>query len=343
MTAVKLNKNQKLKGTSPTSAGNASYAILNQRRDTGNPEASYYVKGHLLNENLGGIGNWNNLTPLSREGNSSHESQVESLVKAAFNSGAVVEYKVTAIYGWGGNAGAIAPTDKDATVKKAIIDEEKNVPLKLHCEANTLEKSGDQFVKKDSIVTADVQNAIGQTADSYVVAGGASTRSYAELEKEAKDMFKNPPPDTWSQFQNKDRIHKDSIALLSPVEKANLEKLFTDYVREADKAAELSKITGMTFPDDIQTWTAFKGGRTFYNISDAATTEVEDAFKLKQTSLRNQAFASAQAATATITPGTLWRDFKIANHINFTIETPEEQTKLEAVQTAFNAASKKTT
>ena len=51
----------------------------------------------------------------------------------------------------------------------------------------------------------------------------------------------------------------------------------------------------------------------------------------------------SQAAIATAAPGMLWRDFKIANHINFTIETPEEQTRLDAIQTAFNAASKKKT
>src|SRR5260370_16025189 len=161
------------------------------------------------------------------------------------------------------------------------------------------------------MVTDDVENTIGQTAESYVVAGTSATRTYADLEAEAKAMFTTPNPDTWSQFQNKDQIHKNSIALLTPVEKANLEKLFTDYYRNADKAAELSKISAMSTSDDIQTWTAFKGGRTFYNIPDAASTEVENAFRLKQTSLRNQAFASAQSAIATTPPGTLWRDFKI--------------------------------
>ena len=102
MTAKKLNNKQTLKGSAPTASATASYAVLNTRRQT--ESASYYVKGHMLNENIGGKGVWQNLTPLSREGNSSHEGMVESLVKAAFNSGAVIEYNVTAAYGYGNNA-----------------------------------------------------------------------------------------------------------------------------------------------------------------------------------------------------------------------------------------------
>jgi hypothetical protein len=339
MTSVKLNKKQKLKGSGPTSAANASYSILNQRRDEGNPNESYYVKGHLLNESIGGLGGWNNLTPLSRPGNSAHEGQVESLVKAAFHSGAVVEYNVTAEYGWGTNAGVIPATDPDAAVKKAIIDEEKNVPRRLKCEAYVMEKTGVQFLKQTDkkVVVGEVDNIIGQTAESYAVSGSSATRSFAELETEVKAMFTAPSPDTWAVFQNKDAVHRNSIALLTPVEKSNLEKLFIDHFRLTDKNVELGRITAMGAAADIQTWTAFKGGRSFYAIADALSTEVEAAFDAKQSALRDAAFASATAAVPTVAAGMLWRDFKIANNINFQITTAGDQAKLEAVQEAFEA------
>ena len=57
-----------------------------------------YVLGHLLNHNLGGKGDAYNLTVLSRTANKSHESLVESPVKAAITSGRVLEYIVRPDY-----------------------------------------------------------------------------------------------------------------------------------------------------------------------------------------------------------------------------------------------------
>jgi len=174
MKSVRLNKHQKTKGSAPTSSKNDSYAILNARRQEDNPGTSYYVKGHLLNEELGGPGVWENLTPLSRKGNSDHESEVESLVKAAVKSGAVVEYNVVAVYGYGQNAGRIPDDDPKAAEKKRIIQEEANVPTAVKCEA-FVEKVDTGAVKRQSIVSAKVNNPIGQDPGSYVF-GGALPR-----------------------------------------------------------------------------------------------------------------------------------------------------------------------
>jgi hypothetical protein len=169
MTAKKLNNKQSLKGSAPTSSNTDSFAVLNTRRQSAS--ASYYVKGHMLNDNLGGKGIWNNLTPLSREGNSAHESTVESLVKAAFSSGAVVEYNVTAKYGYGTNTASIPDDDPQKDQKLKIIEEEKNVPKALTCQAWILEKKGDVFEQKQSIVETSVLNPIGQDAASYILDG----------------------------------------------------------------------------------------------------------------------------------------------------------------------------
>ncbi len=173
MKAVKLNKVQKRKGTPPTSSSHSSYAVLNKRRQEGNPSASYYVKGHLLNEGLGGLGQWENLTPLSRVGNSDHEGKIESRVKAAFDSGAIVEYNVTAIYGYGQNESQIPATDQKAVEKKQIIKEEVNVPLSLNCEAFLMEKKDNDYVRKEKIISNNVPNPIGQSASSYTLSDSA--------------------------------------------------------------------------------------------------------------------------------------------------------------------------
>ncbi|MES2649713.1 MAG: DUF4157 domain-containing protein [Bacteroidota bacterium] len=169
MNAKKLNKKQTLKGSPPTASNTASYGVLNTRRQSAS--ASYYVKGHMLNDNIGGKGVWENLTPLSREGNSNHEGNVESLVKAAYNSGAIVEYNVTAEYGYGNNAAVIPADDPKREQKLKIIEEEKHVPTQLKCDAWIMEKKGDVFEQKQSIVSAIIPNPIGQDAASYILEG----------------------------------------------------------------------------------------------------------------------------------------------------------------------------
>jgi hypothetical protein len=169
MKAVRLNKKQKVKGSRPTDARNSSFEILNRRRQEGNPTEAYYMKGHLLNQEVGGAGGWKNLTPLSRKGNSDHEGMIEALVKAAVQSGAVVEYNVTASYGgYGQNEGRIPADDPKAAEKKRIIGEEANVPTALACEAFVMDKlENGSLGRKHNIVKADVPNPIGQDAASY--------------------------------------------------------------------------------------------------------------------------------------------------------------------------------
>src|SRR5207247_749270 len=48
--------------------GNAQWEILRTRRSASGG-SSYYVRGHLLNNNLGGPANWSNLTPITQETN----------------------------------------------------------------------------------------------------------------------------------------------------------------------------------------------------------------------------------------------------------------------------------
>ena len=76
-----LNKKFSKNGSAPTSSNTSVYELLNLRRNGG---SSYYIKGHLLNQKMGGKGDWNNLTPLSRSGNAQHETNIESVGKTFY-------------------------------------------------------------------------------------------------------------------------------------------------------------------------------------------------------------------------------------------------------------------
>ncbi len=53
-----------------------------------------YVKGHLLNDNIGGIANSKNLYPITGHANGQHLQFVESYIKSAIDQGYVMAYRV---------------------------------------------------------------------------------------------------------------------------------------------------------------------------------------------------------------------------------------------------------
>ncbi|HEX7817165.1 hypothetical protein [Dyella sp.] len=54
----------------------------------------YYIRGHLLNDNLGGIANEVNLFPITHEANGQHKSFVEQYIKNGIAQGYVYRYEV---------------------------------------------------------------------------------------------------------------------------------------------------------------------------------------------------------------------------------------------------------
>lgn len=172
MKAKLLTINGLKKGSPPRVTSNA-YNILNTRRTKGG--ASYYVRGHLLNESLGGEGNnWENLTPLSRSGNAQHAKRFEALVKASINSGAIMEYFVTPVY-------KVKPDKKkmfeevdamhsheNAKLVKAIIKAEDFIPKSLKCKTNRLEKTGNnEFKKVPPSQNWNIPNPLSRKVEDY--------------------------------------------------------------------------------------------------------------------------------------------------------------------------------
>ena len=154
----------------PTSAGNVTYANLNERRHSPGG-ASYYIKGHLLNQQLGGPGSWSNLTPLSRSGNAQHETQAESLVKRTVDLPAIVEYAVRPNYVARGDKSTLLasinasrePADAKR-IKAAIVEAEDWVPASLNLQAYILDEA---LQRRNTILSQSVANPIERNFESY--------------------------------------------------------------------------------------------------------------------------------------------------------------------------------
>lgn len=164
-------------GSRPTQARHTVYDALNMRRKSGG--SFYYVRGHLLNQQLHGPGTWDNMTPLSVDGNSEHEREVESRVKRAVDSGGIVEYEVLPQYGSQPNKSQllteIENSDDDINqknAKKEIVEAEDNVPLSLQCTAITLDRQQNPDSSLGlSISNVSVNNSIERTLGTYYLTG----------------------------------------------------------------------------------------------------------------------------------------------------------------------------
>lgn len=73
----------------------AKLPAAGNRKKTGSGSGPYfYIKGHLLNDNLGGIANEANLFPITHEANGQHKSYVEEYIKKGIGEGYVYRYEV---------------------------------------------------------------------------------------------------------------------------------------------------------------------------------------------------------------------------------------------------------
>jgi hypothetical protein len=329
-------------GSGPdTSAKHSVYDKIDFRQK-GN--GSYYIRGHLINDNLGGPGKWNNMTALSRTANHEHEGKVESKVKAAFDAGAVVRYKVVA----SGNQNVKKATmaDKDKFTKigdfaaafpylEKITEAESQVPTTITCEAYTMKKKGDAWEDDKKIVTDTITFSVGDYSDYEIgTLGGSVTLDLTKLKTEAATSDK-----TFAQFKAQDKIHENSIQLLDAAQLAELEKVFVERDREKAKKGELDRISKMTTADDIVTWASFTAGRSFYNTkTDGAYSDVEKAFETTQTGLRNGAILAAKTKVAGAAPNAfasvLWQAFKVSEKINFKASA-DETTEIGKIETEF--------
>ena len=177
-------------GSVPNPPPNAHYEALAQR---GNGNDSYYVKGHLLNHHLHGTGtDWQNLTPLSRRGNSNHLHQIEAFVKqaakdsahqgqAAGQGQATRAFFYSVVPRYGRPVGerllrALRQGTLDATTLRLpaealtrLITAEQYVPLSLTCAVREVSAADGQPVAQGLSLNLTVDNPVEQAslADYY--------------------------------------------------------------------------------------------------------------------------------------------------------------------------------
>ena len=159
-------------GSGP-SRDDGSWATLRQRMDGG---STYYVRGHLLNDNLGGTGAaWTNLTPLTQATNNrsvlSMLHTFENSVKNAVAAGDSVNLTVAATYGRPTRAAEVsalrASGDAEDATKADIISAEVNVPTAVRCVAHRINAAG----TRSALVSSNVNNTVDSVVDHYSLGG----------------------------------------------------------------------------------------------------------------------------------------------------------------------------
>ena len=131
---------------------------------------TYYIAGHLLNNNLHGPGfTWQNLTPLTQKANAEHLRWIEAEIKFAVNHGRVFNYRVTVIYGRSENKTLIKQIEqsnaKNAATKAQIVRAEKYVPTEIVANLREVDFDGKE-IKTGDFIAADmaIENDIDQNS-----------------------------------------------------------------------------------------------------------------------------------------------------------------------------------
>ncbi|ABI57088.1 eCIS core domain-containing protein [Alkalilimnicola ehrlichii MLHE-1] len=176
-------------GSTPRNAPeNESWNLLRRRMDGG---GTYYVRGHLLNEHLGGPGDtWDNLTPLTQGANNRDSQSMlhrfEDPVKDAVEGGQAVNYIVTANYGVSHPLVAEAEAhrteegDTDADVIADIIQAEQRIPRTLDCSSEKITPDGKAA---GTVASHQVDNRFKANAlDDYSIRARPKTRFYIDDE-----------------------------------------------------------------------------------------------------------------------------------------------------------------
>jgi hypothetical protein len=155
---------------------NTTFRTLKARRQGG---TSYYIAGHLLNNNLGGPGNdWRNLTPLTQYANTQdHEPNFERFAKDAVNvNNKTIDFVVNARYGSHSSLQTGKVSDLRATgdtVLADVIEAETKVPTNLDCSAVEVTPTRGNLISRHT-----VRNIINTSLNSYDLVGIPAEKVY---------------------------------------------------------------------------------------------------------------------------------------------------------------------
>lgn len=197
MLAFPLTSNHAEGSESTSDKSNPAYNKIEKR---GYQNGSFYVKGHLLNNNLGGPGSWINYTPLpgANFNTKIHYQKYEKPLKAAVDKQEIFYYKVDSIYG----RSKPAPKNTDSAIVSEIKDGEVSVPTAINIEifkydfnadSQNFEKSKSQpnFAgKKSESIALDDSEYYAKGASTGVVAKVYSLKgkSFSQLISDGVDL-----------------------------------------------------------------------------------------------------------------------------------------------------------
>jgi len=288
--------------------------------------STLYVRGHLLNDNLGGPGNdWRNLTPLTQDANNRGSTSMfhsfETPVKTAIDNGKKVRFVVTANYG----RGAIDTTAARAageTVKAEIAEAERHVPLSVTCTAHELDAEGEPGT---AIATSHVPNDLGsQKPEKYQLQPGTVPVDvdalYDELNTEMTAAIAANANLTWTGYRTSGgrsgRIDRLQSASSDGAAKVTLlRNRIRDHHLGRLLAAERAAIQAMI---ELMAWNQFTRGRAAYDssrpederLNNSQIKQLQTAFNNKHDILRTQRTTSLVATANGLAAPESWDDFR---------------------------------
>nr|MDJ0624589.1 DNA/RNA non-specific endonuclease [Desulfocapsaceae bacterium] len=134
---------------------------------------TYYVAGHLLNNNLHGPGTtWKNLAPITQRANRNHLKFAEKEIKQGVNKGWVYRYEVTVNYGRSLNQSLFdhfnSPSNPDSLKNKKaqVVQAEQYIPTSFGASWQKLDRSGKP---EDSPRQTRIDNKIDERPENYKV------------------------------------------------------------------------------------------------------------------------------------------------------------------------------
>lgn len=310
---------------------------LNLRKHSPGPSGSfYYIRGHLLNNNVHGSGStWQNLTPIQRSTNAQHVTNVENKVKEAVDKGLILHYNVTVDYAMPRKDNLIAQievttnwqTNSELNEKHKILEAEAQLPLRLNCTVKQIKADGTDLPSSDPTYDAKynisgapgvIDNAVNVAQDNlsiYYLAGTTAV-TYKDLPKLLTDAGLAIAADasiTWDAFYG-NAVNTLSIDNLSVTDRETLRNAFRkkDYIKD-----ERNRIEGQM---TIVSWGAFTAGRVAYSsglLTPADVQELHNRFKNRM--LTNKGFQLSALATYVNTsltdPNTTWQSFKFVQQL----------------------------
>ncbi len=260
-------------------------------RKRNNVDGPYYIRGHLLNDHLGGPGHsWANLAPISGRTNTRMSAQVEEKAKSAVRSGATLHYKVSAIYPrtdlannahWRAEIQRLRPSyppgpDLDLLDNTdRVLGAEQKLPGELRF--NVSETTAGTTALGGGIPASMANTVEDRVMEQYEIDGAKydSVRDWTGLKATAEDELGRPENAdlSWSQFQagRTARMERLRNALtpraITPAEMGQVEELFQERRRERTKASEEAAIDALVEP---KTWAAFQSARAPYQTGNDA-------------------------------------------------------------------------